>query len=55
MARIAGRWFSYRTLRTLNHLAYSFIIVGTCYVAFQLLLLWTQEFSATGSVSPLLR
>jgi hypothetical protein len=55
MTRIAGRWFSYRTMRTLNQLGYAVIILGTCYVAFQLLLIWTQEFSATGSVTPLLR
>lgn len=47
------RQFTHRTFRTLNHLFYVVIIAGTCYVGFHLLLIWTQEFSATGSVTPL--
>lgn len=40
--------------RGLNTLFYVVMIAGTCYAAFNLLLMWTQEFTATGSVKPLI-
>lgn len=54
MAKTWERTSTQSMCRALNTVFYVGIIAGTCYAAFYLLLIWTQEFHATGSVKPLL-